>query len=172
VIDGRQIDVLLAVIRLGDADRLGWWRSHSIDETAEYVLQHAFPNTWMASGLELAMESARIRHEASLRRATAVHLWSDFLPFHQRITSWLIERKLERDAEPLSWLPGASVDDLRGRLGSPTEGQRRGDGLYLGDVTQSQLLDGERVSELLWRLAGAYVPMGSGFAAPYLDLVA
>jgi len=118
------------------------------------------------------MESARIRHEASLRRATAVHLWSDYLPFHQRLTSWLIERKLERDAEPLGWLPAASVDDLRGRLGSPTEGEKRGDGLYLGDVTRPELLDDERVAELLSRLAGAYVPMGSRFAAPYVDLVA
>jgi hypothetical protein len=66
-----QIDTLLAVVRLGDADRLGWWRSHSVDETAEYVLAHALPNTWMATGVELAMESARIRHSMALDRPTA-----------------------------------------------------------------------------------------------------
>jgi hypothetical protein len=80
-----QIDTLLAVVRLGDADRLGWWRSHSVDETAEYVLAHALPNTWMATGVELAMESARIRHSMALDRPTAVHLFSDYLPFHREL---------------------------------------------------------------------------------------
>ena len=172
MIDNTQITVLLALIRLGDADRLGWWRSHSVDETAEYVLGHAFPTTWMASGLELAMESARIRHDAALRRPTAVHLLSDYLPFHQRLTSWLIERKLERDTEPLAWLPSASVDELRSRLGSPTEGERRGDGRYLGDVTKDELQDAEHVARLLSHLAGGYLPMDGDFLAPYLDLVA
>jgi len=167
-----QFDVLLALVRLGDADRLGWWRSHSVDETAEYVLGHAFPSTWMASGLELAMESARIRHDAALRRTTAVHVFSDYLPFHHHLTSWLIERKLGRETDPLAWLPGAGVDELRGRLGSPTEGERRGDGLYLGDVTEAELHDGEHVARLLSRLAGGYVPVDGDFVAPYLDLVA
>lgn len=167
-----RFDALLAVVRLGDADRLGWWRSHSVDETAEYVLGHAFPSTWMATGLELGMESARIRHDASLSRGTAVHLWSDHLPFHQLLTSWLIERKLERDTEPLCWLPTASVSSLRGLLGPSTEGEKRGDGLYLGDITQSELLDDNRLAELLSRFTGAYVSIGSDFAAPYLDLVA
>lgn len=170
MIDNAQISVLLALVRLGDADRLGWWRSHSVDETAEYILEHAFPSTWMASGLELAMESARVRHDAALRRPTAVHLFSDYLPFHRRLASWLIERKLERDTEPLAWLPGAGVDELRSCLGSRIEGERRGNGLYLGDVTKGELCDGVR-SELLMRLAGAYVPMDGAFLAPYLDLV-
>jgi hypothetical protein len=167
-----RFDTFLAIVRLGDADRLGWWRSHSVDETAEYVLGQAFPSTWMASGLELAMESARIRHDTLLRRATAVHLWSDYLPFHHLLTSWLIERKLERDVAPLGWLPAASVDDLRERLGPATESERRGDGLYLGDVTKPELDDGERLADVFSRLAGAYASLGSDFAAPYMDLVA
>ena len=70
---------LLAIVRLGDVDRRGWWRSRSCDETAEYVLGEAFPSTWLATGLELAMESARIRHEhaplaASRGRDTCSHL--------------------------------------------------------------------------------------------------
>jgi hypothetical protein len=167
-----RLDTLLAIVRLGDADRLGWWRSHSVDETAEYVLGHAFPSTWMASGLELAMESARIRHERSLRRATAVHLWSDYLPFHQLLTSWLIERKLERDTEQLGWLRAAGVDDLQARLGPSTENERRGEGLYLGDVTKGELVDDELLAGIFYRLVGGYVSLGSEFAAPYLDLVA
>jgi hypothetical protein len=172
MIDNTQINVLLALVRLGDADRLGWWRSHSVDETAEYILGHAFPSTWMATGLELAMESARVRHDAALRRSTAVHVFSDYLPLHQSLTSWLIERKLERDTEPLEWLLDAGVDDLRSRLGSPTAGERRADGLYLGDVNEAELHDGEHLARLLSRLAGGYVRLDDDFVAPYLDLVA
>lgn len=167
-----QFEVLLAIIRLGDADRMGWWRSHSVDETAEYVLGHAFPSTWMASGLELAMESARIRHDAALGRATAVHIFSDYLPFHRHLTSWLIERKLERDAEPLAWLSTAEVEVLRGRLGPTMEGERRGDGLYMGEVTEAQLHDDGEAMKLLSRLASGYVSMDDDFIAPYLDLTA
>jgi hypothetical protein len=167
-----QIEILLAVVRLGDADRLGWWRSHSVDETAEYVLGHSFPSTWMASGLELAMESARIRHDVALGRPTAIHLFSDYLPLHQVVRSWLIERKLERDMDPLLWLPVAELDGLRSRLGSPTKGERRGDGLYVGEVATSDLDDEDAVSELFARLAGAYVTLEREFAAPYVDLVA
>ena len=171
MLQSAQFDMLLAIVRLGDADRLGWWRSHSVDETAEYVLGHAFPSTWMASGLELAMESARIRHDAALRRPTAVHVFSDYLPFHRHLTSWLIERKLERDAGPLTWLPDADVDALRGRLVPATEGETRGDGLYLGDVTEAELHDGQAL-RLLTRLAGGYVLIDGNFVAPYVDLVA
>jgi hypothetical protein len=167
-----QIQTLLAVVRLGDADRLGWWRSHSVGDNAEYVLGHAFPDTWMATGLELAMESARIRHDAALERPTAVHLFSDYLPFHRLLRSWLIERKLERDFEPLVWLPEASTEDLRGKLGRTAGIERRAGGLYVGDVHREQLEDGDALGELLGRLAGAYVALKAQFAAPYLDLVA
>ncbi len=166
-----QLEVLLASLRLGDADRLGWWRSHSVDETAEYVLGHAFPDTWMATGLELAMESARIRHDAALDRPTAIHLFSDYLPFHWLLRSWLIERKLERDFGPLAWLPDVSTEDLRARLGSAVYGERRGAGFYVGDVYPDQLEDGAVLDELLARLAGAYAGLDRDFLAPYLDLL-
>lgn len=166
-----QIQSLLAVVRLGDVDRLGWWRSHSVDENAEYVLGHAFPDTWMATGLELAMESARIRHDAALDRPSAVHVFSDYLPFHRLLRSWLIERKLERDFEPLTWLPNASTEDLRVRLGSAVGGERRGSGMYMGDVPPDHVEDETALNELLPRLVGAYAGLDAEFLAPYVDLV-
>jgi hypothetical protein len=165
-----QIDMLLAVIRLGDADRLGWWRSHSVDETGEYLLAHMFPNTWMATGVELAMESSRIRHNMALNRPTAVHLFSDYLPFHRELRAWLIQRKLDKDFEPLAWLPDASVGQLRANLGSPGAGERRGDGIYLGDIPRRSLDDSAALQECLLRLASAYAGLDDRFAAPYLDL--
>lgn len=166
-----QIEALLAVVRLGDADRLGWWRSHSVDETAEYVLAYTLPNTWMATGMELAMESARLRHHMALDRPTAVHLFSDYLPFHRELRAWLIARKLERDFEPFGWLREASVDELRARLGVSTTSERRGNGIYLGDLSQESLNDRSAQGELLARLAPAYVGQDNEFVAPYVDLV-
>jgi hypothetical protein len=163
--------VLTAVVRLGDADRLGWWRSHSVDDTAEYVLGSSFPSTWMATGVELAMESARVRHAQLLGRTTAVHLFSDYLPFHRRLRDWLIERKLEGDPAPLEWLRSASVEDLRLKLPPPVSGERRGEGLYLGEMSRSLLGDESAAEAILGKLAGALAGLDDAFIAPYVDLV-
>lgn len=162
---------LLAVVRLGDADRLGWWRSHGLDDTAEYLLSESFPNTWMATGVELAMESARVRHDSALERPTAIHLFSDYLPFHQLLRSWLIERKLEGDAKSLSWLAKATVEELKGQLGEKTGGERRAEGLFLGELPREALAEPDTEWSLLSKLAGAYLSLGSDFLAPYIDLV-
>jgi hypothetical protein len=162
---------LLAVVRLGDADRLGWWRSHGLDETAEYLLSESFPNTWMATGVELAMESARVRHDSALERPTAIHLLSDYLPFHRLLRSWLIEQKLEGDTESLSWLAEATSEELKGQLGQETGGERRADGLFLGELPRAALAEAETERSLLNKLTGAYLSLESEFLAPYVDLV-
>ncbi|WUJ74696.1 BrxE family protein [Kribbella soli] len=168
---GVTIDRLLTVVRLGDADRLGWWRSHSVDETAEYVLGEAFPSTWMATGVELAMESARVRHEQLLGRPTQIHIFSDYLPFHRLLRNWLIERKIERDPAPLEWLPAASTEDLKARLPLPNGGERRADGLYVGDLRREDLDDDAALSTTLDTLTAAFAGTKQDFLAPYLDLV-
>lgn len=169
-------DRLLAVIRLGDADMLNWWRSHSVDETAEYVLGQAFPTTWRATGLELAMESSRLRHEAALERPVgsvpAIHIWSDYLPFHQLLCSWLIECKLEQDFIALEWTRDVDVPDLVRRLGDAVAGERRGSGLYLGDVRQDDLKSEEELQRIVAQLSAAYGFVEREFRAPYYDLVA
>jgi hypothetical protein len=168
---GIEIDRLLSVVRLGDADRLGWWHSHSVDETAEYVLGQSFPTTWMATGVELAMESARVRHEQLLGRPTQVHIFSDYLPCHRLLRNWLIERKIERDPAPLAWLPDASIAELRARLPSPKGGERRAEGLYVGELRREDLQNDGAVQATLDRLAAAYAGMDQEFVAPYVDLV-
>lgn len=165
------IDHLLSVVRLGDADRLGWWRSHSVGETAEYVLGEAFPNTWMATGVELAMESARVRHEQLLERSTQVHLFSDYLPFHRLLRDWLIERKLERDFEPLRWLSSAPTDELKGNLPPAVDGEKRASGLHVGELARTELNDDGALHLTLERLLGALSSLDKEFVAPYVDLV-
>ena len=135
------------------------------------MLGSAFPNTWMATGVELAMESARVRKGQLLGRTTAVHVFSDYLPFHRLLRNWLIERKLEGDPTPLEWLREASVEDLRSKLPPPVSGERRGDGLYLGDLRRSLLDDESATSAVLEDLAGALAGMDQEFTAPYVDLV-
>jgi hypothetical protein len=58
------IEMLLAVVRRGDADRLGWWRSHSVDETAEYVLGESFPSTWMRLARNLSLRLVKLSRPA------------------------------------------------------------------------------------------------------------
>jgi hypothetical protein len=173
VIDTEEVtaDRLLAIVRLGDTDRLGWWRSHSVDETAEYMLGESFPTTWMASGVELAMESARIRHEQSLNRLTQVHIFSDYLPYHRLLRNWLIELKIECNPAPLAWLPDASIRDLKAKLPASNGGERRADGLYVGNLRREDLENGVVRNSALERLAAAFADMGPEFLAPYMDLV-
>ena len=89
------IDLVLSVVRLGDLDRNGWWRSHGLDETGSFLLQRSFKRTWAATAMELSMVSARARHDDTLGRKDAVHLFSDELPFYRLVHSWLLEQKLD-----------------------------------------------------------------------------
>lgn len=162
---------LLAIVRLGDADRLGWWSSHSLDQPAEFVLSEAFPSTWMATGIEMAMESARIRHQAELQRDTAVHLFSDHLPFHRLLEAWLIELKLERDMSPLEWLRETTAENLKATLGPQANGERRGSHLYLGSISKNDIEDAETITEAFDQLVSAYAGLETEFVAPYMDLV-
>ena len=166
-----ELEKLLAVIRLGDSDQRGWWNSHSVDETAEYVLGGLLPTTWLATGVELAMESARLRHEGALERQTAVHVFSDYLPFHRALRSWLIERKLERDLGPLEWLRTVSTEDLRALLVGHAAGEQRAAGVYLGNIRREELRSSDACSDVFARLISAYETHDERFVAPYFDLV-
>ena len=117
------------------------------------------------------MESARIRHEGVLERSSAIHLFSDHLPFRQLLRSWLIERKLERDLAPLGWTRTADLDDLRRKVGPLSTGERRAQGLFLGTVTAAALESPGEQQRLLEVLSGAYANMRSEFVAPYVDVV-
>lgn len=76
----RVIDLLLGVARLGEAGLRGWWQSHGLDQAVQYVLGGSLPRTWRCAALELAIASAKRRHEETLGRPTALHLFSDELP--------------------------------------------------------------------------------------------
>lgn len=163
---------LLSVVRLGDLDHRGWWRSHGLDEAGSFILGRSFKRTWAATAMELSMVSARARHDETLGRKDAVHLFSDELPFFRLTQSWLLERKLEDDLTPFAPFRTASTGELLDRLPEPPGVERRASGLYLGNVTRDDVDDDGRLESLLSNLLGAYRTIDSEFLAPYFDLSA
>jgi hypothetical protein len=84
---------VLAVARLGENDQAGWWGCHGLSSTGRYILSSSFPRTWAPAALELDISSATRRHDELLARETALHLFSDQLPFRRLALAWLAERK-------------------------------------------------------------------------------
>jgi hypothetical protein len=89
--NGLGVRLLLAVARLGEADLFGWWNSRGFSEAGRYLLGRSFPRTWSVNALQLAVVSAAARHEEELKRPSAVHLFSDQLPFKRLVGQWLVE---------------------------------------------------------------------------------
>jgi hypothetical protein len=140
---------ILSVVRLGDLDHRGWWRSHGLDETGSFLLGRSFKRTWAATAMELSMISARARH---------VH-------------SWLLEQKLQDDLKPFEFFRTVTTEELLGRLPDGLHPERRASGLYLGTLTKDQVQDPDYLEGVLGHLLGAYRALGAEFLAPYLDLV-
>src|SRR4051812_48918110 len=78
------VRLVLGVARLGEADLAGWWSSHGMDRAGRYVLSRSFRRTWRSVALEVDVLSATRRHNDALgNRRTALHLFSDELPFRR-----------------------------------------------------------------------------------------
>src|SRR5215212_10747906 len=75
--------LVLGVARLGEKDLRGWWKGHAIDRTGQYVLSSMFRRTWKPAALELDIAAASRMHQELLGRSTALHLFSDSLPFRR-----------------------------------------------------------------------------------------
>jgi len=108
----RLVGQVLAVVRLGDLDHRGWWQSHGLDETGSFLLQRSFKRTWAATAMELSMASAQTRHDEALRRSDAVCLFSDELPLHRLVESWLLEQKLDDDMSAFERYQRATTREL------------------------------------------------------------
>lgn len=172
-ISDQLVDQVLSVVRLGDLDHYGWWRSHGLDETGSFILQRSFKRTWAASAMELSMASARVRHDEALQRSDAVHLFSDELPVYRVVQAWLLEQKLEDDMTAFEPFRTSTTDRLLDVLPSRTEGEHRGGGLWVGSVSRSNLADDEQVKSVVTDLLAGYRTSVDGeFVAPYVDLVA
>ena len=117
-IDGvdARIALALGVARLGEMDLRGWWRSHGVTQAGRYVLQRAFARTWRHTALELDVLSAARRHDDILGRPTALHLFSDQLPFRRLAGAWLAEGKTDGSGLLLDRLQGWTLEQAIGDL--------------------------------------------------------
>jgi hypothetical protein len=168
------VRLVVGIARLGEASLRGWWQSHGLDQAGRYVLGGAFPRTWRSAALELAVASAKRRHEEMLGRSTALHLFSDELPFRRLASAWLAEQKtaaeFSRIDELASWTSETAVASLRDWTGIHTTGEAVGPGLLLGRLTSAELEHTTTLLSVAKQLAAAYVDQSGDFRAPYFDL--
>lgn len=172
------VRLVLGVARLGEADLRGWWNCHGLDKVGSFVLERAFPRTWRPAALELDVLSARRRHASALsERRTALHLFSDELPFNRWAVAWLAEQKSVSEVDALfaelaNWDLVAADMQLREWAGESADGEIIGDGLFLGRLRQSDLHEGSALKAVAGQMAAAYVGQEGSFRAPYFDLAA
>jgi hypothetical protein len=136
------VRLVLGVARLGENDLRGWWNGHALDRTGRYVLSSMFRRTWRSAALEVDVAAATRMHHELLGRSSALHLFSDLLPFRRWANGWLAEQKTAPESDPLlgtlqSWTAEESTNTLRAWCGGAdqTRGEALGDGLLLGRLT-------------------------------------
>ncbi len=171
------IRLVLGVARLGENDLRGWWNGHGLNRTGEYVLSGMFPKTWKPAALELDVAAASHMHVELLGRSTALHLFSDLLPFRRWATGWLAEQKTAPEPDPVlgileAWSMQGSTDTLRIWCGAvqPGRGESLGDGLLLGRLTTLEIGDPARLQNIARLLATAYLDQTGQLRPPYFDL--
>ena len=180
---GQQVDtvllpvrLVLGIARLGEVDLRGWWLSHGLADAGEYVLSSILPRTWRMAALELDVLSASRRQDEMLGRPTALHLFSDYLPYRRWASAWLSEEKTREPSPLFDVLDDWTVENASTTLGewcgpASSSGEHVGDGLCLGQLTAAELDDGAVLDAVVRALASAYLDQGDSLVAPYFDLV-
>ncbi len=154
----------------------GWWNCHGLDRVGSFVLKRTLPRTWRSAALELDILSAHRRHEDALaERKSALHLFSDELPFRRWATAWLSEQKTADRVDELlvelgEWNSDMAMSRLRKWTEEPAPGEVLASGLRLGRVRIPSHEDMETLEDIAHRLAAAYLGLDESFRAPYLDL--
>jgi hypothetical protein len=170
------VRLVLGVARLGEADLAGWWNCHGLDAVGRYVLHRTFRRTWRSAALELDVLSAVRRHNDALAsRRSALHLFSDELPFRRWATAWLAEQKTSEDRDEIfgeleSWTLDRAQVTIADWAGEMPASEELGDGLLLGELSVEEMVDEASLLSTARLLAASYVRVGSMFRAPYFDL--
>ena len=172
------VRLVLGVARLGEADLRGWWNCHGLDSVGSYVLERTLPRTWRSAALELDVLSARRRHEDALSaRKSALHLFSDELPFRRWASAWLSEQKTAPGVDDLldelgRWESDTATKRLREWAGEPEAGEVLGSGLLLGRIPMPDPEDLVALEPIANRLTSAYLGLDGSFKGPYFDRMA
>ena len=162
---------------MGEADIIGWWGSHGLDDVGEYVLAELFPRTWKMAGAEVAVLAAAKRHADALPdRDDVVQLFGEPLPSFSQTLAWLAELKTGGDDSYLDDLralksPGDVAATVTA-LAPPSEldGEFIGGTLRLGTVSAGDLADPHTAEALAATLAAVYVKSSDDLIVPYFDL--
>lgn len=171
------VRLLLGIARLGEKDLRGWWRGHGLDRTGRYVLSGMLRRTWRPAGLQMDIVAAGRYHDDVLGRASALHLFSDHLPFRRWALGWLSEQKTAPESELLrrleAWDEAGALAELRDWTSGvdPSAGELLGEGLLMGSMTATEIGDAATLRRVATLLAAAYLPQGSKLRPPYLDLM-
>ena len=171
------VKLVLGVARLGEIDLRGWWQGHAMDRTGQYVLSGMFRRTWRSAALELDVAAATKMHNDLLGRPTALHLFSDLLPFRRWTLNWLAEQKTSEVPDSLlntlqAWTAGTAADSLRAWSGHSRapQGEHLGEGLLLGRMTAIDLTDPPAIQRAAHMLTAAYLEQAGPLSPPYFDL--
>lgn len=171
------IRLVLGVARLGEKDLRGWWKGHAIDRTGEYVLSSMFRRTWKPAALELDVAAASHVHRELLGRSTAIHLFSDLLPFRRWARGWLAEQKAASEPDSLldslqSWTVDNFTETLWSWCGAiePPPAESLGDGLLLGRLATAEVDDPALLHQTARLLAIAYLDQTGPLQPSYFDL--
>lgn len=170
------IRLVLGVARLGEVDLAGWWGSHGLDRVGRFVLSRSFRRTWRSVALELDIEAAARRHNtATGGRKTALHLFSDQLPFRRWATAWLAEQKTAHEPDPLfdeliAWDLPRARETLEAWAGHAQRTEIVGEGLRLGVLHRTELDDPAVLTASARLLTATYLDIDGHFQVPYYDL--
>jgi hypothetical protein len=171
------VQLVLGVARLGENDLRGWWQGHAMDRTGRYVLSGMFRRTWRSAALELDLAAATRMHNELLGRPTALHLFSDLLPFRRWAVSWLAEQKTSEKMDPLlsmleAWTAETATESVRAWSGQSQvpRGEHLGEGLLVGRMTAIELADASTLKNTAKVLAAAYLDQTGPLRPPYFDL--
>jgi hypothetical protein len=176
-LDDSSIPLVLAVSRLGELDFRGWWRTHAFSQAGRYTLGRLFRRTWAATAFEVNILSAVRRHDEILERPTALHLFSDQLPFRRSATAWLAEVKSGMESDLIQDLASLNLDTLVDRIKTlaadarPHKPKVVASALHLGNLKSEDLKDESALGAAAKKLAYAYIDQNSDFRPPYFDLV-
>lgn len=171
------VRLVLGVARLGENDLRGWWQGHALDGTGQYVLSSMFRRTWRPAALQLDISAAARMHDELLGRSTALHLFSDLLPFRRWATGWLAERKTTDTASNLlanleALTADQAVSTLQEFSGGiePPAGEALGNGLLLGRLSSADLDDPAMLLQTARLLGASYRDQTGALRPPYFDL--
>lgn len=172
------VRLVVGVARLGENDLRGWWSGHALDRTGRYVLSNMFRRTWRPAALELDVAAATSMHNQLLGRSTALHLFSDRLPFRRWTCGWLAEQKTAAQPEPLldeleGWTADAATAAMRAWCvgADSTRGEELGEGLRLGQLGSGDIAEPAALRNVAAALAASYLDQAGSLRPPYFDLV-